>query len=251
MKTYSSKALVELFHLLFLDLLGRKADRKNYALKGGCNLRFFLKSMRYSEDMDIDVGPGLPKDRLEDLVGRILVSKSFKDLLALRRIRIEEHSAPKQTNTTQRWKFGLAVDQSPMLLRTKIEFSRRGMGGEIAFDPVDPLLVQAYELTPLLASHYTPGSAFEQKVNALAHRREVQARDVFDLDLLLNSGARSGSVSNVLCDQAKENALSVTFGMFKAQVLSFLAPEYQNQYDSSEVWDSLVLRVVDALEKRS
>ena len=24
-------------------------------MKGGCNLRFFLKSIRYSEDMDLDI----------------------------------------------------------------------------------------------------------------------------------------------------------------------------------------------------
>ncbi|HPK68679.1 MAG TPA: hypothetical protein PKY11_02195, partial [Kiritimatiellia bacterium] len=67
MNRHSPQATVELFHLILLDLLGRKTDRKLYALKGGCNLRFFLKSIRYSEDMDIDVGPGLSKDKLADL----------------------------------------------------------------------------------------------------------------------------------------------------------------------------------------
>ena len=59
MKIYSPKASVELFHLVFIDLLGRKVDKKHYALKGGCNLRFFFKSFRYSEDMDVDVSAAL------------------------------------------------------------------------------------------------------------------------------------------------------------------------------------------------
>ena len=46
---------IERFHLLFLVQLGQKLDKRFYALKGGCNLRFFLKSIRYSEDMDLDV----------------------------------------------------------------------------------------------------------------------------------------------------------------------------------------------------
>ena len=54
MKIYSPKATVELIHLVLLDLLGRKVDKKQYALKGGCNLRFFFKSIRYSDDMDLD-----------------------------------------------------------------------------------------------------------------------------------------------------------------------------------------------------
>ena len=248
MNSYSPKATVELFHLILLDLLGRKTDRKLYALKGGCNLRFFLKSIRYSEDMDIDVGPGLPKDKLADLVERMLASKTLADLLAVRRLRIAERSAPKQTDTTQRWKFGLEQEGSSVLLRTKIEFSRRGMDAETVFGPVDPLLVRTYELAPVLANHYAPQAALDQKIRALATRREVQARDVFDLDLLLNSGIAPKSTDTELRRKARDNALSVGFGAFKAQVVSFLNSEHQNQYDSPEVWDELVLRVVAALE---
>jgi predicted nucleotidyltransferase component of viral defense system len=46
---------IELFHLLFLRQIEGKLDKKLYALKGGCNLRFFFKSIRYSEDIDFDI----------------------------------------------------------------------------------------------------------------------------------------------------------------------------------------------------
>jgi len=251
MNSYSPKAMAELFLLILLDLLGRKADRKLYALKGGCNLRFFLKSIRYSEDMDIAVGPALPKDKLADLVERMLASKTLADLLAVRRLRIAERSAPKQTDTTQRWKFGLELEGSTVLLRTKIEFFHGGMDAETVFGPVDPLLVRTYELAPVLANHYAPQAALEQKIRALATRREVQARDVFDLDLLLNSGIAPESTDGELLLKARDNALSVGFGAFKAQVVSFLDPDHQNQYDSPEAWDELVRRVVAALENPS
>ena len=71
------------------------------------------------------------------------------------------------------------------------------------------------------------------------------------IDFLLNSGIKRGQVNEEVCERAQENALSVTFDMFKAQVVSFLNPEHQNQYDSSDVWDSVVLRVVGALGRRS
>lgn len=45
----------ELFHLEFLRWFGRKLAAEDYVLKGGVNLRFFLGSIRYSEDMDIDI----------------------------------------------------------------------------------------------------------------------------------------------------------------------------------------------------
>jgi len=38
MTKYTTIQYVELFHLLFLDQLGRKLDKRFYALKGGCNL---------------------------------------------------------------------------------------------------------------------------------------------------------------------------------------------------------------------
>jgi len=46
-----------------------------------------------------------------------------------------------------------------------------------------------YELPPFMSSHYTPAAAFMQKIMTLATRRETQARDVFDLHLLIASGA--------------------------------------------------------------
>lgn len=71
MTEYNDKQFTELFHLLFLDYFGRKMNKQHYVLKGGCNLSFFMKSFRYSEDMDLDVRT-IQKDRLEDIVSGIL-----------------------------------------------------------------------------------------------------------------------------------------------------------------------------------
>jgi len=47
--------------------------------------------------------------------------------------------------------------------------------------------------------------------------------------------------------EAQANAFSITFDVFKAQVLSYLHPEYREQYDSQSVWESIVLNVVEAI----
>src|ERR1035437_4541314 len=125
MKTYAPIQYVEQFHLLFLDQLGRRLDERYFALKGGCNLRFFLKSIRYSEDMDIDIQDVL-RSRLREKVNAILDSKPFAQILQVRGVRIDHKSEPKQTDTTQRWKFTLLANDSTAPLHTKIEFSRRG-----------------------------------------------------------------------------------------------------------------------------
>ena len=239
---------IEQFHLLFLDQLGRKLDKGHYALKGGCNLRFYLRSIRYSEDIDLDV-QSTPVDVLRDRVEQILKGVSLARILEARGLAIAQCSAPKQTETTQRWKLTLTARGSALPLHTKIEFSRPGEGDPVAFGPVDSLLIREYQLTPILASHYTPEAAFRQKINALIHRSQTQARDIFDLDHLLRSGVSTqGMALPPQWQEAQQNALAISFDVFKSQVLSFLAPEYQAQYDTPQVWDDLVLRVVEAMK---
>ncbi|MEI7879895.1 MAG: nucleotidyl transferase AbiEii/AbiGii toxin family protein [bacterium] len=243
-----SVTCIEQFHLLFLDQLGRKLDKRHYALKGGCNLRFYLKSIRYSEDMDIDVQL-TSVESLQDRVDQILKGASFARILQARGVAITHCSSPKQTDTTQRWKLAITSKGSELPLHTKIEFSRRGMSDPVVFEPVDSLIMREYQLTPILASHYPPEVAFRQKVNALIHRSQTQARDIFDLDHLLRSGVSAqGMVLPAQWGEAQQNALSVSYDAFKSQVFSYLAPEYQAQYDAPEVWDEMVMRVVDALK---
>jgi hypothetical protein len=50
MNKLTNKQHVELFHLLFIEQLSQKLDKRLYAVKGGCNLRFFLGSIRFKWD---------------------------------------------------------------------------------------------------------------------------------------------------------------------------------------------------------
>jgi hypothetical protein len=45
--------------------------------------------------------------------------------------------------------------------------------------------------------------------------------------------------------------MAVDFGAFKSQVLSYLEPEAQAQYDSPAAWDSIVREVAEALRGRA
>ncbi len=239
---------VELFHLLLLDQLGRKLDKRHFALKGGCNLRFFLKSIRYSEDMDLDAQT-VPPDVLQDRVRLILDSKPFGQILKANGLAVARWTEPKQTDTPQRWKLNLRANGSAALLPTKIEFSRRGMPGEPRFEPVDPELIRAYRLTPIMASHYPMEIAYQQKVGALANRALTQARDVFDLYWLIVSGVKKELPDDLReCRQkAQENAMGVSFATFKSQVLAYLSVSHREQYDSESVWETVQLTVAEAL----
>lgn len=253
MNHITAREAIEQFHLLFLDQFGRKVDKHLYALKGGCNLRFFCKSIRYSEDIDLDVRiVGL--ETLQNNVNQILQSRPFAQILSARGLRVAGYSEPKQTATTQRWKIALSVEAQDVTLNTKIEFSRREfVEDQVRFEAVDPLLIQHYQLHPIFVNRYSVQEAFRQKIRALLLRGQTQARDLFDLFLLIQQGANVDELDEQLKAQlteARAKAMSLTYENFKGQVWAYLPVDYQTQYDGAAVWEHLVLVVTDVLEVR-
>lgn len=249
MTVFNPKQYVELFHLLFLNQLGRKLDKKLYALKGGCNMRFYFNSIRYSEDMDIDIQT-IHKDTLYKNVNQILTSVPFKCILQNNNLKILSISAPKQTLTTQCWKILLRIKGKLFSLHTKIEFSRRTFGKDVAFELINPTILNQYALLPILANHYSIQTMYQQKILALALRKETQARDVFDLYLLI------GSMNNLILNDketrkklsiAINNAKNITFADFKGQVIAYLSEGYQKQYENKKVWENIVEVVMKKL----
>ncbi|HSX11099.1 MAG TPA: nucleotidyl transferase AbiEii/AbiGii toxin family protein [Chlamydiales bacterium] len=243
---------VELFHLLFLRHMNERLEKGLYAIKGGCNLRFFFKSIRYSEDLDIDVKT-IAKETLRNKIHKILESPNFQQTLSARGMEIVKCSEAKQTDTTQRWKLSIKLVDSPLPLPTKIEFSRRSLDdGACRFEPIDPELIHHHQIYPILANHYTQEAAICQKVDALIHRTEVQARDVFDIQLLLNAGVQFQFLPNTLrekIDIAIENTLSIEFSEFKARVVVYLMDEYQDYYNSPQIWTDIQTKVISTLEQ--
>jgi predicted nucleotidyltransferase component of viral defense system len=247
---WNDRQAIEIFHLLFLRAFGARVDKALFALKGGCNLRFFLKSIRYSEDMDLDIQT-MAIGTLQNNVNRLLETPAFAHALRAQGIELARTAQPKQTGTTQRWKLGLRILESGSEIPTKIEFSRRGLDIETAVGPVDPEVIRAYRLYPVIVQHYRVRAAFAQKVSALALRQQVQSRDVFDLKLLLDAGvARQPLLSTATkhLGAAIENALGVDYDAFAGQVLAYLEPEYQEYYGNRKAWNELQEQVINGLE---
>lgn len=249
---WSERQAIELFHLIFVAHLGRRVDKAFFAIKGGGNLRFFFRSIRYSEDIDFDVRT-VAKATLEENVRTILQSVAFAQALRSKQIEVEHVTSAKQTDTTQRWKIGIRLAGGPPI-PTKIEFSRRrGLDNDHLLEPVGAELVSTYELYPVLAQHYSREAAFRQKIKALSRRPAKQARDVFDLKQLLDNGAgRENLPADTAAEipRAIENATAMGFDEFSGQVRAYLAADYQEYYGSRKVWETLQHEVVSALEQR-
>jgi predicted nucleotidyltransferase component of viral defense system len=250
---WSERQAIELFHLIFVAHLGRRVDKALFAIKGGCNLRFYCRSIRYSEDIDFDIRTMAPAT-LAGNVDTILSSPVFVQALRVKQIAIEHVAKAKQTDTTQRWKLSIRIAGGPPIA-SKIEFSRRrGLDDGYLLEPVDADLVRAYEILPVLAQHYSRETAFFQKISALSLRTVPQARDIFDLKLLLDGGAGKEKLPAKIAGEiprAVENAMAIGFDEFSGQVVAYLAADYQEYYRTRKVWENLQNEVVRALKLRS
>jgi hypothetical protein len=249
----SDRQTVELFHLLFLRQLATGADRSRFTLKGGCNLRFFFSSIRYSEDLDLDV-LDMPRGTLKNKVDRLLAAPALALPLQTRGIEIDDVSAPKQTDTTQRWKLGLRLPGRSVPLRTKVEFSRRGVATERerAVEPMEAAVARTYEMPPPVLQHYLAPAALRQKIEALLGRPQTQARDVFDLQLLrarVPQLPRLDAELRARLPDAIERALSLTYDDYLGQVVAYLDPDRGAPFRDRAAWNAMQLEVVELLEE--
>lgn len=239
---------IEAFHLAFLEVLRQKLDPSRYVLKGGANLRYFFDSVRYSEDIDIDV-VGVPGWALEQRVDGALRSPALAITLRSSGLAVaaDEISKPKQTDTTRRWKVSLSASSRSDPIRTKIEFSNRNGDRRHKLEAVPARVVAAYGLRPPSVQHYLEEPAAEQKTLALAGRSETQARDVFDLDVLLRRSRRAAGAIDVDTRRAAaERALELPPAAFADQVLPFLDPDVADLYDDT-AWQTMQLFVTEQL----
>ncbi len=242
--------IIELFHLAFLQVLEARLNPAHYVLKGGTNLRYFFDSVRYSEDIDLDAD-GIESWALRDKVDGVLNSPALSIVLRSGGLGVHEFTKPKQTETTQRWKVGIAAGRSDPV-RTKIEFSRRNGEQRRALESVPARIVQPYALRAPTVQHYLQEAASEQKVRTLASRPETQARDVFDLDLLLRrKPLDKGAIEADVLTSAAKRGRELPFEAFRDQVQPFLDPDVAELHKEPATWDQMKQFVAERLLEAS
>ncbi|OFZ29212.1 MAG: hypothetical protein A2622_14325 [Bdellovibrionales bacterium RIFCSPHIGHO2_01_FULL_40_29] len=257
MDKYTDKQQREVFHLLFLERLLRTTDPHMYALKGGVNLRFFFKSPRYSEDMDLDVFGG-SVETLKKNGYKILNDPSFLRNLqtyGIREIKINDLLKAKHTDTTQRFRLRL-INNNGDEFPTKVEFSRRKKipSQPVLTEIISPEIALSYKKLSFQCPHYAAEFAIAQKIQALGGRTEVQARDVFDLYIFYLSGHMdknkiTANTTVIEREKALNALLSLDFLSYQGQVVEYLERESKLQFASSSHWDQICETIVGFLDE--
>lgn len=251
---YSNLQQREIFHLSFLRQFAKRIKTNTYSIKGGSNLRFFFKSIRYSEDMDIDIR-NIETHKLKEIVMDILMSKTLE--ISLKAFQIDKIVPPnvetaKQTETVQRFKIHL-ITFSREDLFTKIEFSKRKLGDQIEHNSVDAQILYKYKQTPLIIPHYPIDIAIKQKINALIGRATPQVRDIFDI-FILHSQLHYGDLNKIVKSYADEKLqlaetiiLNTDYNSFKNTVCCYLQEEDRKYYENSSIWEEIQIKVAEII----
>jgi predicted nucleotidyltransferase component of viral defense system len=251
---YSDMQKRELFHFAFLERFLKITDPNFYSLKGGANLRFFFKSPRYSEDMDLDVFGG-SVETLKKNGYKILEDGSFQKFLlnyGIRGIEIGDKNKAKHTDTVQRFKVNL-LTESGVRLPTKVEYSRRKSDRELVkIERVNSEIAKNFSRLGYLCPHYPVDSAFIQKIGALAGRSETQARDLFDLEILnseqgINQLFIRKNISLEIIHKAIEKAETINYEDFNGQVFEYILEEKKDSYKGKKKWEILKSKVLELL----
>ncbi len=244
--------LRESFQLAFLrHLHARLSPSRAYAVKGGICLRFFHRSPRLSQDMDLDIVPDFPVSTLQNAVDSILEGRAFAASLIGQGITRLEVRKPKQTQTTQRWKISLFMSVGEPL-PTKIEFSRRQEDIRTAVAAPDAELLRRYRMTPFAARFYDATTMAAQKVGALAAASRYAARDLFDIHhllrvVLVKPVEVAALVESKIVENAADKVTAFSYGDFKEQVLPYLSGEMMDLYRDAAAFEQQKAEVEEDL----
>lgn len=246
---------LERFHLAFLEVATTELPLDAFVLKGGANLRFFLRSFRRSVDMDFNYIGRLDRfDSFTARVGQVLTSRALERLLSLRGMGLDGLRIAKRTETTIRWKF--AVRGPAVEAASKIEFSARreqAHADDHALHLIDAELARWAGARPVRLAHYLPVAAIFQKISALRSRRETQPRDVFDLDHLFRQFPDALSKVQVEAEAlraGRDRAVELRYEDYASTVRPYLQEEFERPYGTEDAWTEMQLRVSERLETR-
>jgi len=238
----------ELVHLLILQELGAVRGGGGVILKGGVNLRLFFGSPRYSEDMDLDGSTDGSGD-IRTRIARRLQAFGIRGL--------DPGEGPnKDTETTFRYKFGV-IGAGGVRYPTKVEVSFRAHHASdvVVVESPAKAALESYGLHPFEVRHYALEAAVRQKIQALAGRREAQARDIFDLSVLVPGApavplleflAHASSTDQL--EEAHARALTISYDEYRGQVVEFLDEPDRTVQSTGAAWDDMRLRVAALIE---
>lgn len=227
------------------------AAKKELALKGGLAMRAAHGSHRFTKDIDLQSGPDTPMPRVKSIVENAV--KAALEVGILENVTI---TAPKQTETVQRWKVNGTIVGGGSQVNLTVEVSRRGMPPAKAISSI--VYAPAGEgLKAVSMEVYSPTAIAASKVDCLLNPNRAAPRDVYDLYQLIVKMRVDPPVEflrsmgrDALALGLKEvwpKITSLNWELARNDLLPYLSLEGEPEL-TQEVWEDMQLRTSDMVE---
>lgn len=139
--------------------------------------------------------------------------------------------------------------------KVEVSFRKRHGADQAVLEAPSSTLLDAYSLDPFEMRHYVREAAVRQKIEALGGRREAQARDVFDIQVLVPEDPPAALIDFVAralrrdrLEEAHARTLAISYSEYQGQVSEFLAGEARSHCATETMWDEMRLRVASLIE---
>jgi predicted nucleotidyltransferase component of viral defense system len=230
------------------------AMHKELVLKGGMAMRAVHGSVRYTKGIDLDADERASKERIQGVVKRSIDRTVSSGLIANANV-----TAPKQTDTTLRWKITGTQPHSTAPLYLTVEVSRRprlidGHVVEVSLDKSFNQTGRDVRVQVLDSQHIAV-----TKVLALTDPMRMAPRDLFDLNVLLEAGVEDpGQLLAQMPDAQLRLPVimaelwpkieAMSYEQFRIEVVPYLPVEVGQAIDS-EAFDVMRVGVGVAVEQ--
>jgi len=232
----------ELLHIVVLDSIFSLRESTGVALQGGSCLHLVYGGYRYSEDIDL-VGKGLHRPLADRLIGRArsAIEKGVVQALGPGQFDWRLPTAESTRRVTTYW-FAFTPQGEQQKYRVKIECAQYP-AYQIELKPVRSDLDMAARM-PLIAA-LSPAELLAEKITAVAGRRYLKGRDLFDLwylsevvgtpidrDLLRRKFADYGVAASL--EGFRQRFARDSASSLRGEMVKFLPARYRRQLDSDD-----------------
>lgn len=218
---------VEVLHVILVDVLFSQRQSRVMALQGGTATHLLHGGYRYSEDLDF-AGEGLAGEMAAGLVhsAQRTAEKYVTQILGSGDP-IWKKPPPKAGSRMYTAWFHFRPAEEGFTLRVKMEFA------QFPVYRVEPVAVRSemdfLQRVPLI-NGLLPAELFAEKIAAVAGRRYLKGRDLFDLwyfSEVLQTGLDPGLVANKFRDYGVRRDLSARLQQLRAFSAAALSREME------------------------
>jgi hypothetical protein len=244
--------LREFFLLVFLRHLSQRFGGRKWAVRGASCMRFFHRSPRIPEEIELDVEPRINAASVKEAVEAVLENKVFATVLATKGIKSIKVSPAAKTAASVSWKV-IVNTTNGRHITTGIEVGLKKKAPAYSTGTPAITVLERHAFQPFSAQFYGADEMAAQSISSLVAAKRNASRYLFDLDRLFNSARVKPEAAAKLAvakdiKPAGSRVGTFTYADFR-KVLPFLDGDLLRLYTDPRTFGEIKSRVGKAISR--